>query len=1055
MGSTMRSEGYGSIEEMALAASIVVRPPERLTVAEATEKYRYVNQPGSFVGQWSNDTTPYMVEPMNECASLDFRGLIFVGPAQSAKPIALDTPIATPTGWTTMGDVRVGDVVFDRNGTPTEVVYLSPIKHDTKCYAMTFDDGSSVVCDASHRWLVNDQWGQDPHASVLVETHHLASTYLIETKKGSRSRYAIPLALPLDLPTRDLPIDPYLLGVWLGDGDTNRGYLTIGEEDREHFVSMICGEWSLRELKHKDRSGITFAVDRADGMSFTSKLKELGYLGSKRIPSVYLRASTSQRRALLRGLMDTDGTCGKRSRCAFTSSIQGLADDVYELLVSLGLKPMRDSTPGHFTYKGERREGQNSYRMSFTVERGDDVFSLKRHIERAEAFTSKRPTHFGRRFIRRIEVVPSVPVRCITVRSGSHTFLVGRQMVPTHNTDALIINWLAYTARVDPADMMIIQTSKTTARDFAKRRIERLFRHSKQIGEAILPGKQNQNVFDTKLRSGNLITLSWPTINELSGKPIPRLALTDYDRMPEDIDNEGSPYDLAAKRTTTFKRHGMTVAESSPGFVVDNPRGWVKKTPHEAPPTKGILALYNRGDRRRFYWRCFHCHEPFEPHFNFLKWPDSRDFLEAAELTVMHCPKCGGVITHAPDEKNGTPGKAEMNLGGRWVKEGAIWLPDGSMGGRPIRSEIASFWLMGVCAAFAEWKTLVFNHLNAMDVYEKTGDQTALKTTVNVDRGEPYVERGQVTTRLPEDLKNRAYDFGEKVVPEGVRYLDAMIDVQKNRFVVQVHGVGVEGDRWVIDRFNVQKSLRLDDDGEHLWVNPGSHEEDWRLLVPEVIKKTYPLADGSGRHMQIKIVGCDSGGREGVTVNAYAFWRWLRDKQGENLHRRFHLIKGASNLNAPRVQVDYPDSERRDRKAAARGEVPVVFFNTHILKDNLDALLDRLEPNGGLITFPDWLPDWFFTELTVESKINGRWENPHKHRNESWDLLVYSLGISYSKYIRIEAIDWSKPPKWAEEWDKNDMVTEPEKEGKVSLRFEAKRTYKKTDLADLAKKLGG
>lgn len=1053
----MKSEApsYGSIEEMALAASIVVRPPERLTVAEAAEKYRYVNQPGSFVGQWSNDTTPYMVEPMNECASLDFQGVIFVGPAQSAKPIALTTPIATPRGWTTMGDLSVGDTVFDRFGSETKVTYLSPIKTNAKCYTITFDDDSSVVCDEEHRWFVNDQWGTDPSAGVVCDTEHLRSTYKIETKRGSRSRYSIPLTAPLDLPEAELPIDPYLFGVWLGDGDTNRGYLTIGEQDRNHFISRISGKWSLRELAHKDRTGITFAVDNSEGFSLTSRLKSLGYLGVKRIPSVYLRASISQRRELLRGLMDTDGTCGARARCVFSTSLLDLSEDVYELLVSLGIKPMRDVSTPTFVYKGERRKGQTSYRFAFGVGNAAEVFSLPRHIERAEAFSTRRPTHTGRRFIRKIEECASVPVRCITVSSGSHTFLVGRQMVPTHNTDALIINWLAYTARVDPADMMIIQTSQSTARDFAKRRIERLFRHSKEVGSAILPGKQNQNVFDTRLRSGNLITLSWPTINELSGKPIPRLALTDYDRMPEDIDNEGSPYDLAAKRATTFKRHGMTVAESSPGFIVDNPRAWVRKTPHEAPPTKGILALYNRGDRRRWYWRCPHCHEPFEPNFLHLKWPDTRDHLEAAELAVMHCPKCGGLIPHAFDEKEGVPGKAMLNRMGRWVKDGAIWLPDGSMGGRPIRSEIASFWLMGVCAAFAEWKTLVFNHLNAMETYEKTGDQTALKTTVNVDRGEPYVERGQITTRLPEDLKSRAYDLGEKVVPEGTRYLDAMIDVQKNRFVVQVHGVGVNGDRWIVDRFNVQKSLRLDEDGEHYWVNPGSNEEDWRLLVPEVIKRTYPLADDSGRHMQIKIVACDSGGREGVTVNAYAFWRWLRDKQGENLHRRFHLIKGASNINAPRVQVDYPDSERKDRKAAARGEVPVVFLNTHILKDNLDALLDRQEPGGGLITFPDWLPDWFFTELTVETKVNGKWENPHKQRNESWDLLVYSLGISYSKYIRIEAVDWTKPPKWAEEWDRNDLVTEPEVDGKVNLRFAPKQSYKKVNLADLAKKLGG
>lgn len=1046
---------FRCLEDMAVEAAEIVRPPERISVADAAEKYRYVNQPGSYVGKWFNSTTPYMIEPMNECASLDFTGLVFVGPAQSAKPIALTTPIPTPSGWSTMGALKVGDSVFDRFGSETKVTYLSPIKRDTKCYTITFDDGSTVVCDGEHRWLVNDQWATDPFAGVVHDTEHLRATYLIETKRGCRSRYSIPLTRPLVLPDANLPLDPYLLGAWLGDGDTYRGYLTIGEQDRNHFVSRISGQWSLRELKHKDRTGITFAVDNVEGYSLTSQLKVLGYIGNKRIPKEYLRASVSQRRELLRGLMDTDGTCGARARCAFSTSLLNLADDVYELLVSLGIKPMRESSIPTLVYKGERRHGQVSYRLTFSVDDAAEAFSLPRHIDRAAEFTRRRPTHSGRRFIRKIEETPSVPVRCLTVASDSHTFLVGPQMVPTHNTDALIINWIGYTAKVDPADMMVVQTSQSTARDFAKRRIERLFRHSEKIGACVLPGKQNQNVYDTRFRSQTLLTLSWPTINELSGKPIPRLALTDYDRMEQDVDGEGSPFDLSRKRTTTFGRFGMTVAESSPGYEVENPKGWIKSSPHEAPPTKGILSLYNRGDRRRWQWRCFHCDEVFEPDFNLLRFPDSRDHMESAEMAVMACPHCGGIIPPTFDEKNGVPGKREMNqTRARWVKDGQLWLPDGSMGGSARRSDIASFWLKGVCATFASWETLVFNYLKAMEEYEKTGSQEALKTTVNVDQGLPYVNLTQESGRLPEELKGRAVDLGEKVVPEGVRYLDAMIDVQKNKFVVQVHGVGVGGDRWIIDRFDVKKSNRLDEDGERLWVAPASYAEDWELLVDEVILKTYPLADNSGRRMQIKVVGCDSGGREGVTSKAYDFWRWLRsgeEHKGKNLHQRFHLIKGGSNPTAPRVQVTFPDTERKDRKAAARGEIPVVMLNTTLIKDMLDAVLSRTDPGGGMVNFPNWLPDSFYTELTVEVRVNGKWENPHKYRNESWDLLAYSIAISVSKYISFEHIRWDRPPSWAEEWDKNDLVISAENAEKGALLFTPKPKY---NLADLAKALG-
>lgn len=1045
---------FSCIEQMVVEAAEIVRPPERISVSEAAEKYRYLNNPGSYVGKWFNSKTPYMIEPMDECASLDFTGLVFVGPAQSAKPIALTEPVATTHGWSTMGDLVIGDEVFDRAGRMTRVTYLSPIKTDAKCYTITLDDDSSVVADAEHRWVVNDQWGSDPYALIVVSTAHLASTYKIETKRGFRSRYSIPTTQPLELPRVDLPIDPYLLGAWLGDGDTNRGYLTIGAQDRSHFEATISGEWSIRELKHKDRTGITLAVDHRDGYSLTSRLKDLGYLGGKRIPSIYLRASIEQRKELLRGLMDTNGHCGKRGRCAFTSSVEGLAGDVYELLVSLGHKPMRDRGVPTFHYKGERRTGAPFYRMSFTVEHGGDVFSLPRHVERSDSFLNKRQSHFGRRFIRKIERTNTTPVRCITVDSPTSTFLVGRQMMPTHNTDALILNWIAYSAKVDPADMMVVQTSQATARDFAKRRIERLFRHSEEIGKCVLPGKQNQNVYDTRFKSHTLLTLSWPTINELSGKPIPRLALTDYDRMEQDIDGEGSPFDLARKRTTTFRRFGMTVAESSPGYEVENPKGWIKKTRHEAAPTKGILSLYNRGDRRRWYWRCPHCDDPFEAEFDHLRFPDSRDHLDAAEQAVLACPLCGGIIPPVFDEKYGIPGKHEMNqTRAKWVKDGQLWLPDGTMGGTAVRSDIASFWLKGVSATFADWKTLVFNYLKAMEEYEKTGSQESLKTTVNVDQGLPYVNMAQSSGRLPEELKGRSENLGEKVVPEGVRYLDAMIDVQKNRFVVQVHGVGLGGDRWVIDRFDVKKSKRLDEDGDALWVVPAAYPEDWELLVDEVILKSYPLADNSGRSMMIKVVGCDSGGREGVTARAYDFWRWLRDGEehaGRNLHRRFHLIKGGSSPTAPRVAVTFPDTERKDRKAAARGEIPVIMINTTLIKDMADTMLSRTEPGGGRVNFPSWLPDDFYTELTVEVRKDGKWENPHKYRNESWDLLSYSIAVSVSKYISFEHIRWDKPPTWAEEWDRNDHVIKTENAVNEALPFTPKAKYK---LADLAKSL--
>jgi len=578
----------------------------------------------------------------------------------------------------------------------------------------------------------------------------------------------------------------------------------------------------------------------------------------------------------------------------------------------------------------------------------------------------------------------------------------------------IYFNWLGHTAICDPADMMVVHMTQNTARDWSKGDLQKVFRHSPAIGAKVTPGRQSLNTHDITFQSGMRLLVKWPTITELSGKTIPRLFLMDYDRMPLDVDKEGTPFDLARKRTTTFQRYGMTVAESSPGWQVENVK-WMATSPHEAPPTPGILALYNRGDRRRWYWRCINCKEPFEPTFQCLNYPDSTDKMEAAEMATLRCPHCSFDIEHEL--------KREMNHNGKWIKDRMKWLPDGSVVGNPIRSSIASFWLKGAAAAFADWKLLVHNYLSAYEEFEKTGSEESLKTTVNTDQGEPYIPQSAEGERLPEDLKTRAYDLGERVVPEGVRFLIASIDVQKNRFVVQIHGIGEHGDIWIIDRYDVRKSERVDGDGERYWISPGSYEEDWRLLVDAVILKTYPLSDNSGRQMQIKAVACDSGGKEGVTANAYKFYRWLRDHCPGNLHRRFQLVKGSPLKTAPRVQITYPDAERKDRRAAAMGEIPILIINSNQVKDQVNKLLDREAPGGGRISFPEWLPDWFYTELTVEVRTTKGWDNPKKQRNESWDLLCYCVALSLSpRHVNIERIDWASPPSWAAEWDKNDLI---------------------------------
>lgn len=607
-------------------------------------------------------------------------------------------------------------------------------------------------------------------------------------------------------------------------------------------------------------------------------------------------------------------------------------------------------------------------------------------------------------------------------------------------TQSLVLNAIAYSIKIQPMDTMVVCPTMVAARDFSIRRIDRLIRYSKDLHEMLIPGGSNDNTFDKHFRNGLLLSLSWPTPTELAGKPIGRIVMTDRDRMVDDVDGDGEPYDLAAKRATTFGSYAMTLCESSPSRPVENLK-WIPRTAHEAPPTAGILGLYNRGDRRRWYWPCPHCQEHFEGTFRHLVWdkPEGATNLEAAETVRMLCPHCGKKIH--PDDRD------EMNFWGVWVKDGQAVDKSGRVFGSEPRTMIASFWLNGVAAAFTNWKKLVALYLDAQDDFERSGSEEGLKKFYNNDLGEPYLPRNMTDIRLPETLKARAERLPELMVPDGVRFLIATIDTQLNMWRVGVYGIlpGKPFDVVVIDSYDVRKSKREDADGERLWVKPNSYLEDWDQLIEHVIEKEYELADGSGRKMAVKFAGCDMHGKEGVTTMAYNFYRSLRDR---NKHRRFVLLRGDSTPAAPRCRITYPDSSRKDAMAGPRGDIPVMQINANIVKDDLNGRLDCLIPGKGMIRFPDWLPDRFYSEMCSETRGPKGWENPSGHRNEDWDLLCYCLALCVSELLRVESIDWNNPPGWAAEWDKNDLVRLPEQ----APRF-APKVHSAADFAALAKAL--
>jgi replicative DNA helicase len=297
----------------------------------------------------------------------------------TGKALALDTPIPTPTGWTTMGELQPGDQVVDEQGQPCDVLYTSPIFRDHVCYELRFDDGSTIVADAGHRWYLDDRATGD---GGVRTTQDLVDVGV--HRRDRTPRWWIPVA-QLDLPEADLPVDPYVLGASIGDGHD------VAPGDAAHFAGereMVGGPAG------RPRSTV--------------------------IPAAYLRASAKQRLALLQGLMDADGTICPAGDVELQLSDRHLVAQAWELVVSLGHKP----NPVCRTSDG--------WRFRWTPH--DPVFRLDRKASVLAASTTNRHGCHSRRAIVEIVPVPTVPTRCIAVSSPSHLFLAGRAMIPTHNT---------------------------------------------------------------------------------------------------------------------------------------------------------------------------------------------------------------------------------------------------------------------------------------------------------------------------------------------------------------------------------------------------------------------------------------------------------------------------------------------------------------------------------------------------------------------------------------------------------------------------------------------
>ncbi|HRR48433.1 MAG TPA: terminase family protein [Bacteroidales bacterium] len=444
----------------------------------------------------------------------DERFVIGLWSRQSGKALALDTPLPQPNGkWTTIGDVQVGDFLIGRDGKPTKVVFVTEVMENHNCYEIEFDNGERIVVDEEHLWCVgSSNFGHKNSQDNPRTTHEervLTTKEIFDKFSNTSHSYYINYHSGVVNDDIELPVDPYILGIWLGEGHLVNGRISTSINDYNEISKIIQEKYLTSSFKKdwRNENGGYFNVYK-----LMIDLRKINLINNKHIPKVYFSASINQKLELIRGLMDTNGYCGKDGVCEFSQKSSTLIEDIREIFSSIGIKTKLN----YRVINGERYHS-----LVFSTTRFS-VFNLSRKKDRqTKCFGHDKNTRI---YIKNIIKVNSVPVKCIQVDNDEHLFLCGKTMIPTHNTTTVCAYALWY-AIFNPDKIVGIASNKQISAIDILSRLKIMY---EELPVWLKPGVQEYSKTFVNFDNGSKIMVSATSPDSFRGRTINLLILDEF-----------------------------------------------------------------------------------------------------------------------------------------------------------------------------------------------------------------------------------------------------------------------------------------------------------------------------------------------------------------------------------------------------------------------------------------------------------------------------------------------------------------------------------------------